>query len=179
MDIDDLLKAAQSGDRVAENHLFDYLLARFRLFARHKIRDAEDCEELVQEALKAIFQKYRETEFEVSFAAWAHKILEHKILTFYRDSALRSRKLAGLAKETPQTASVQPTRELENKLLGCLRKLNKLNRRHARVLLYKYQGYGVDEICNRLGLTRPNMYTMLSRARTWLESCLRKGQGDQ
>jgi RNA polymerase sigma factor (sigma-70 family) len=176
--IDDLLTAAQGGDRTAENQLFDYLLARFRLFARHKIRDGEDCEEVVQEALKTIFEKYRETRFEVSFPAWAHKVLEHKILTFYRNSARRTRKLSELKDEVPPEAAVQPDRDLENKLLDCLRKLNRANRRHARVLVYNYQGYAVDEICSRLGLSRPNLYTMLSRARNWLVNCLQKGRGD-
>ena len=175
MDLNSLQDKARRGDQTAENQLFDYLRARFSLLARRKLVDREDAEEIVQEALGTIFEKYRQVDFEVSFAAWAYKVLENKILGLYRTQHRRRAHEEKLAHLRANPAQESPESDLEARLLDCLRRLNKVNRRHARVLVFKYQGYSVTEICDRLGLTRTNLYTLLSRARSLLEFCLEKG----
>jgi len=64
---------------------------------------------------------------------------------------------------------------LELKLLDCLKKVGQKNIKFARTLNLKYQGYSVEEICDRLEISRENLYTILSRARSALELCLEKG----
>jgi len=174
LDINSLQNTARTGDRLAENQLFEYLLARFRLFAQRKLVDREDSEEVVQDALKTVFEKYRDIDFEISFVAWAYRILDNKILSFHRTRKRRREHQEDLAREAV-SAQTSPDSDLESRLLDCLRKLNEVNGRHARILVYKYQGYSVVEICDRLGLTRTNLYTLLSRARSLLERCLEKG----
>ncbi|MCP4703685.1 MAG: hypothetical protein GY865_03665, partial [candidate division Zixibacteria bacterium] len=49
------------------------------------------------------------------------------------------------------------------------------NRRHARILNLHFLGYTTEEICSRLEITKTNMYSLLSRARSMLELCLNKG----
>lgn len=175
MDINSLQNAARHGDRTAENDLFQYLHARFRLFAQRKLRDREDAEEVVQDALKTVLEKYREIEFEISFAAWAYRVLENKILTFHRTRKRRQEHQEDLARRAGSSERDRSDGDLEVRLLECLRKLNEVNRRHARILVLKYQGFSVSEICERLGITRTNLYTLLSRARSLLELCLKKG----
>ena len=84
MNINELHKRIGAGDPEAEERLFESLSARFRMFARQRVKDKEDAEEIVQDALTTIVQKYRGIEFETSFAAWAHKVLEYKILDHFR-----------------------------------------------------------------------------------------------
>ncbi len=65
---------------------------------------------------------------------------------------------------------------LERQLLDCLKKLYAVNHRHARILNLHYLGFTVAEICQRLEVTRNNLYSLLFRARTKLADCLETGE---
>ena len=77
----------------AEEKLFSELTARLRLFARQRLWDRADADEVVQETVKTIFEKYRQIEFELSFAAWAYRVLNNKLLTFSATKGRRERKI--------------------------------------------------------------------------------------
>jgi RNA polymerase sigma factor (sigma-70 family) len=150
------------------------LSARFRLFLRQRLKERSDIEEVAQEALKTIFEKYRQIDFQTSFLGWAYKVLNNKLLTISSTRGRHKKKLEQLSEQQSLRQTREPRSDLEAKLLDCLRMVNKANPRHARVLNLHYQGYSADEICSRLGLTRTNLYTVLSRARTMLWACLEK-----
>ena len=117
-----------------------------------------------------IAAKIDDTEFNVSFAAWAYKVLENKLLYYYRTKKSRSDRFAGEAEVDGVAAQLNPSLKL--KLLDCLRKIHAANRRHARILNLRYQGYDTEEICSKIGITRNNVYIILSRARSMLKQCL-------
>ena len=175
MDINSLYKSTAGGDKEAEEELFRSLTARFRLFARQKIWIEEDAEEIVQDALLTVFNKYRGIDFEISFAAWAHRVLNNKILNYYKAKSLHEIKLSQMQNEYDRSSTGGDAFDLEKQLLDCIRKVSRANKRHARILNLHYQGYVVEEICHRLNLTRNNLYSVLSRARSMLELCLEKG----
>ena len=133
-----------------------------------------DAEEVVQETLKTVFEKYRQIDFEISFVAWTYKILNHKLLTYSATKRRRSKKLEEMATRV-QNRTSDGAQDLEKRLLDCLKVVNKASVRHARILNLHYQGFTVPEICDRMSLTRSNFYTILSRARTRLQACLEKG----
>ena len=170
-----LQERAREGDSQAERELFDRLGARFRLFARQRIRCQEDCEDIVQEALKTVFEKYRTVEFETSFTAWAYRVLTNKIMTHVRSSGVRNRAREQIEAENSAAPQGDDDELLETRLLDCLRKLHAGFPRHARVLNLTYQGFDVSEICRRMNLTRTNLYAILSRARSKLQRCLEEG----
>jgi RNA polymerase sigma factor (sigma-70 family) len=172
MSIEALYREAKENRR-AEEQLFLQLSARFHLFARRKIRNRQDCDEVVQDALTAIIDSYRSIDFTVSFGAWAHRILENKIVDYFRSAELRKARFTDAP--VRESAADAGTDSLKHQLRDCLRKVNTASSRHARLLVLKYQGYTFDEICSRMKLTRSNAYSMLSRARAMLEDCLRKG----
>ena len=178
MDINELHKLAEAGDRASEEELFCQLTARFSLFVKQRLWDRADAEEVVQEAVKTIFEKYRQIEFESSFAAWAYRVLNNKLLTFTATKGRREKKIEEQIeqRQTIRDENTENTGDLEARLLACLNDLNRANTRHARILNLHYQGFTVKEICTRLGLTRTNFYTILSRARTMLAACLEKGE---
>jgi DNA-directed RNA polymerase specialized sigma24 family protein len=68
-----------------------------------------------------------------------------------------------------------PDPRFERQLLECLRKVGRHNNNFARALNLNYQGYSTEEICDRLKLTKVNFYSILSRARSMLDLCLKKG----
>ena len=176
MTINSLHNAVVNGDKSAEALLFKTLSARFQLFVQQKVWDALDAEEIVQDALMTVAEKYKGIDFETSFAAWAHKVLTNKMLHYFRTKSGQERRFVGFEESiTPAlTADLNP--DLEQRLLKCLRTITVSNNRFARMLNFHYQGFSVQEICKRLELSRTNFYSILSRARSMLEKCLHKGE---
>ena len=175
MDIEALQVAARDGDKQAEGRLLEHLSARFRLFVQLKVADREEAEDVCQDALMSILSKYKDTDFEVGFIPWAHGVLQKKILLHYRSKATRERKMTELAEKYAGGSLSAPEALLESRLLDCLRKIHAVHRRHARILNLSYQGFDVDHICRKLAVTRTNLYSLLSRARSLLELCLETG----
>ena len=178
MDINNLYETARDGDAKSEKALFELLTARFRYLATLRLRDSDLAEEAVQEALMAISKEYKEINIKSSFAAWAQKVLDNRLVNYSRSSKRKGKIFAG--EIDPQNSydreAPNPGSDLLRKLLGCLRKISASDNRYARILNFHYQGYGTDEICRRMGLTATNFYTILSRARSLLKQCLEKGE---
>ncbi len=175
VDIDKSYLAAKNGDKKAEEQLFQFLTARFSLFVQRKIWNKGDGEELMQEALMTVFDKYKDVEKIDNISAWAHKVLNNKILNYFRTKALHKSKLGELEQKDIGNKPVVPDSTLELQLLDCLKRIGSINNRYARILNFHHHGYSVIEICEKLALTRNNLYSVLSRARSMLELCLEKG----
>ncbi|HOP06308.1 MAG TPA: RNA polymerase sigma factor [candidate division Zixibacteria bacterium] len=177
MDINELLINALRGDAGAETQLFEALTARFRLFAHQRLRDGCDCEEVVQESLLTIAREYKTTEFTTSFAAWAYKVLDYRILAQIKKRRTIADREQPLPDEdwSPGAGIEDVNPDLKRKLLDCLRQIRRGNPRYARALALQYQGYETEEQCQRMRLTRNTFYSLLSRARSALERCLEQG----
>ena len=176
MNLNDLYQKACIGGKDAEDHLFQFLSARFRLVARHRIWHKEDAEEVVQDSLTTVIQKYRDVRIETSFAAWAQRVLDLNILEYIRKKGHQAKRFEPMPDTETSAMTGNPNPSLKLKLLDCLKQLSRVNRRHARILVFIYQGYGVDEVCRMLKLRVNNYYSVLSRARDMLELCLDKGE---
>jgi RNA polymerase sigma factor (sigma-70 family) len=147
---------------------------------RQRIGEKQDAEEVVQNALLTIVQEYKGVEFKTSFAAWAYKVLDNRILAHYQASkrqAARSERLNETV-DASELAGANPLPELRHRLLSCLNKIMRANRRYARILNLHYQGYTTGEICGKMELTPNNFYSVLSRARSQLGFCLDTGRID-
>jgi RNA polymerase sigma factor (sigma-70 family) len=175
--LNNLLSSAKEGQKEAENELFSYLAARFRVFANQRIWDAEDRKEVVQAALAKVFTEYKNIEYSRSFGAWAYKVLDNQILSYIQTRRRRAGRIDRIQEDDavadPSLAAGDPA--IKIKLLNCLREVGKRNKIYIRMLNYHYQGYATDEICRILALTKSNFYTVLSRARSLLQACLDKG----
>ncbi len=137
--------------------------------------NSQDCEEIVQDALTTIAEKYRQVQIESSFAGWAYKVLNNKVLDYYKSKRVRSARTTPLEVAEPDLIGAATDPQLKTRLLDCLRKIHGANSFHARALNLHYQGYNTEEICAKLGIASNNFYVMLSRARTMLRVCLEKG----
>lgn len=176
MNINSLHAAVLRGENCAEKKLFETLTDNFLMFVQHKIWNKQDAQEIVQDTVTTIASKYRGVEFEVSFAAWSYRILQNKILHYYRTKKYEAERFSPDFGQGNTAPGDSVDLELRMKLLDCLKEISALNLRHARILNLSYQGYGVAEICDRLSLTEGNCYKLLSRARTALRKCLRIGE---
>ena len=114
LDVNKLYTAAISGTKREEDHLFTKLSEIFMLFVRQRVWNAQDCLEIVQDALAAVAQKYRAIEIDISFSAWAYKILENKLMNYYRAKKVRESRLAQL-QESDGHESISPVNPLLEK----------------------------------------------------------------
>lgn len=170
-----LFQKAREGDDGAEAELYRLLFDRFVIITKHRIREAtlQECEDIAQDACKTLIEKYREREPETGFTSWAYTILRNKI-----GNAYQHRRAASQLQYTDDFDAVARTEEPADPLLvaairECFQRLASENRRYARVLNLAHQSYTTQEICERLGLTPSNCFSMLSRARKRLLDCLK------
>ncbi len=175
MNINELHSIVRQGDLSGEEQLFQRLSESFRLFVQQRIWNEQDREEIVQDAILTVSEKYKVTDFTTSFAAWAYRVLENKLLYYYRTKKTRQSRFIRMADERDTIADRTTDPDLKRRLLVCLKKIGTANSRHARVLNFRYLGYETEEICERLKITRNNLYILLSRARSILKLCLEKG----
>ncbi len=175
MNINELFFQAKIGDEKAKNELFKRLAAGFGILVTHRITNQQDAEDLVQEALATIIAKYENITIEHSFSAWAHKVLEYHILNYYRIKTLRRKKFEKIFKIWSKHKSIDHDPLFRKQLINCFKKIIKTNNRYARVLNLHFHGYNVKEICNRLGISQTNLYTILLRARFLLMRCIEEG----
>lgn len=172
MEINELYNRVLSGDKSAEEQLYQKLLVSFRVIVQHRVWDELSGEEIAQEALLTIFEKYKEIEIESNFSGWAYGVLQNKILDFVKMKQIRNRKMEEYISNKHEPNYQKPNPMLLSKLKKCFGKINDINKKHARILNFHFQGYTTEEICRILNITRSNLYASLSRARAQLETCL-------
>ena len=173
----ELLARARAGDKAAEQQIFQYLLVRFELFAKRRIRDGETSRDVAQEACVTVLAKYKTEVFTTGFGPWAYGVLRMKIGNHIQKAKTERQNISSESDvDSIAGQSADISCELKTKLLECLKKISDRNSRYARVLNLTYQGFKTDEMCQRLGITPGNFYVILNRGRSMLRLCLDKGE---
>lgn len=176
MNINELHRRALSGGKPEEDELFKKLYESFLYILEQRVWNAQDAEEITQDILVTVSARYKEINFEKSFVAWVHKVMENKLLHYYRSKGRQNRKIEKTLELARLRENYKPEPELTRKLLACLNKISRMNNRYARILNLNYLGYSTDEICGKLGITRNNAFIILYRARSMLKHCLKYGE---
>jgi RNA polymerase sigma factor (sigma-70 family) len=171
-----LLLKAKKGDKNAETQILEYLRVRFVLLAKRRIGE-EHCEDIAQEACMTVLEKLKTDSPEDNFEAWAYQVLRNKIGNYLQSSNLRQKKMIGTEHIDYLEKSAVPDTDpiFRRRLIDCLKKLIKDNRRYARVLNLTYQGYDTNEICQRMAMKPNHLYVVLNRSRKMLSDCLDGG----
>jgi len=176
LDINELYEMARTGDKAAEEKLFHTLSVRFRSLTVQKVRDKDDCDDIVQNAVLTISQEYKAIEIRTSFSAWAYKVLQNRILKHYNIGQRKIHNEENLSRFFEAPSNFEPDPTLESRLIDCLQKISKVGSRYARVLNLFYQGYSTEDVCRKLEISSNNSYVVLSRARSMLKLCLEVGE---
>jgi RNA polymerase sigma-70 factor (ECF subfamily) len=175
---DELIRAAQKGDRQS----FDALVRRYdrsvlRL-AMHVLGNEQDAQDVHQEAFLKAYRHLSNFRFECSFYTWLYRIVTNLCLDQLRRRKSRredpSTALDGsgeemdlLANLTDGRASANPARELERKTMNAAiqNALNELTPRERTVFELKhYQGLKLRTIGEMLSTTEETAKNTLFRA---------------
>jgi len=170
--LDDLQRAVRGGDSEAEQELFQLLSERFRLLAYQKVWNAEDAKDVAQEALAAVARELRTLDVHTSFAAWAQRVFENRLLAYIKTKQTQERRMGARLDCDYELRSEEANPRLRQRLLFCFERVARVSRRYARIVNLHYQGFSTPEICRRLGISENNCYVLLFRSRTLLKSCL-------
>ena len=176
MNNSELYKRFRGGDQSAREQLCEQLYVSFRILARHRIADWNDAEEVVQAAMVKVVDKLDQLADAERFSGWAHAILKNETMDYYRATHKRRDREVNLEDAGRHPGGGQADGDLKARLKECLKKLNAVFGKHARILNLRYQGYDTGEICRRMSVTPNNFYVILNRARTMLKHCLESGE---
>jgi RNA polymerase sigma factor (sigma-70 family) len=170
--LEDLQRAVRAGDSDAENVLLQLLSERFRLLAYQKVWNTEDAKEVAQDALVAVIRELKTLDIHTSFAAWAQRVFENRLLAYIKTKQAQERRVGARLDMDSMLPSEEISLRLRQRLLLCFERVARVSRRYARILNLHYQGFSTQEICRRLQISENNCYVLLFRSRTLLKNCL-------
>jgi RNA polymerase sigma-70 factor (ECF subfamily) len=183
---DDLIRAAQAGDRSA----FDSLVRRYdrsviRL-ALHMLGNEQDAQDVHQEAFIKAYRHLSNFRFECSFYTWLYRIVTNLCLDQLRRRKSRredpattldagGQEMDLMANISDERAMANPARELERKSMNTAIQsaLDTLTPRERTVFELKhYQGLRLRTIGEMLSTTEETAKNTLFRATRKLRACL-------
>ena len=163
---DDLLLAAQSGDRHALTQLLVALQPDIRRYARRQCHRTSVIEDVVQEALIVVYRRVGTIRSPAALAGWLVTVIARLCMLPALMLMRGVEELASL-EESRELAKVPPD-ELRMDLVNAIESPS-----HREVLLLRdLEDLTIGEIAGRLGVTREAAKSRLRRARTLVREYL-------
>jgi len=135
-------------------------------------------EDLVQEALVIIYEKYKDIEFDRGVLPWAYGVLDKIVSSHYRTNKRRQQIISQhrediikLHNHVDSTEDKYASSELAAEIWYAL---NHLNRTEKAIFKLKMEGASGDEIVERLGISRSTLDVSVFRGRKKLRKKLEK-----
>jgi len=152
----------------------------FLALAKRRIRNEHDAEEIAQEALITVVEKFPALDIQKSFLQWAFGILRNKIGNYYQGRDRRARREQGEGEESLRhrpaddwdPLALVAERELGDKLTRCWARLKPQCRELLGLL---YRGASREEIFARYPQYHYKVVnTKIFRCRNYLKRLLRQ-----
>lgn len=188
--LDELWSRSRNGDRAAETRLFDNLRVRFLSLAKRRVQE-DHAEDVVQDALRIVFDRYGECKQGPGILVWGLTVLRNVIGNYYQ-ARRRERDRLSFTDETPETAADIPDvldetvgRQTKDQLVEAIARLAERFPRCGHIfsglLSSLERGGSPNQVSSRAlemvqrqhpGLTRGGFYTALHRCRGHLRALL-------
>lgn len=168
----DVVAQCKANDRKAQMALYkQYCDGMFRVAMRF-LKNADDAEDVLQEAFIKAFQKIHQYQGEVTFGAWLKRIVVNKCIDFLKSRHQNHVELAEhhmhLVEDgdwtVEETISMEEVREAIAQLPEKYRFV---------VLLFLMEGYDHGEIAGILDITETSCRTRLLRGKGYLKELLK------
>jgi RNA polymerase sigma-70 factor (ECF subfamily) len=172
-----LVKQILAGDERAFNHFVDVYFPRLYRYARHRLMNESDVDDVVQVVLSQAARRLETYRGEATLLTWLVQICRHEIsknltkakqqadlmVPFLNDDVLRS------VVESIETESSSNPEQLHRRqeLITLIQfTLDQLPERYANVLELKYiEGYNSKEIAEKIASSDEATQSLLARAR--------------
>ncbi len=159
--LNDLVLAAQSGDRAAMEQLLAAAQPDIRRYARMSCRHASDIDDAVQDALWLVYRRVGTLRVVTSFSGWLMMVVRRECSRLARRAMGRSDEIETIANDARFAA--RPVDELRLDLAAAIHSLPDHYR--AIIIMRDVEECTIDEIGRSQNLTREAVKARLHRAR--------------
>ncbi len=169
----DVIDRCRAGKREAQYQLYKLYYKSMYSTSLRMVGNAEDAEDVMQEAFLSAFKKIDTYKGEVSFGAWLKKIVVNRSLDYLKKRKVVFEEINEriIEEENP----MMDTHEID--IAKIKKAINQLPEGYRVVLsLYLLEGYDHDEISEILGISNSSSRSQLLRAKLKLRDYLVKDE---
>ncbi|MCL5128083.1 MULTISPECIES: RNA polymerase sigma factor [unclassified Algibacter] len=170
----DIIEKCKQNNRKAQLQLYNQYCDGMYIVAKRFLKDANDAEDVVQEAFIKAFSRLHQYKAEVTFGAWLKRIVVNKSIDF-----LKSKKQELVELEEVHLKVIDTTKDDKwlvddgVTLKDIKQAINELSQKYQYVvMLYLIEGYDHQEISEILNITQVASRTQLSRGKVKLQELL-------
>ncbi|MDP5157714.1 MAG: RNA polymerase sigma factor [Flaviramulus sp.] len=170
----DIIEQCKQNNRKAQLQLYNQYCDGMYIVAKRFLKDANDAEDVVQEAFIKAFSKLHQYKAEVTFGAWLKRIVVNKSIDFLKSKKqalvdLEEKHLKVVDTQNDDKWLVEDTITL-NDVKDAINNLP--DKYQYVVMLYLIEGYDHQEISEILNISEIASRTQLSRGKTKLQELL-------
>lgn len=165
-----LIKQILNGEEAALRHFYMTYKKRLSNFILQKISHPDDAEEILQDTFINTLEALRDFTGKSSLYTFLCSVAKHKVIDYYRKQKIKNILFSQVSENFKPLIStlLRPDEEYSYQELKVQVEhvLSKLKPIYSSVLSLKYlEGYSVNEIAKKLGLTLKSIESLLVRAR--------------
>lgn len=170
----DIIEQCKQNNRKAQMQLYNQYCNGMYIVAKRFLKDADDAEDVVQEAFIKAFSKLHQYRAEVTFGAWLKRIVVNKSIDFLKSKNQRLVELEEVHLKVIDTTNDDKWLVDDAITLNDVKEaINKLPEKYQYVvMLYLIEGYDHQEISEILNISEVASRTQLSRGKVKLQNLL-------
>ena len=169
--IEDLLEACKQNDSKAQLEIYNRYYKAMYNTALRILRNADDAEDVMQEAFIKAFEKLDSFQGKSSFGAWLKRIVVNESISW-----LRKRKNNICLDEEIQIPNIDDKTDTRDwQIESVMKAINHLKDNYRiAISLHYIEGYDYEEMMQILGLSYANVRTLVSRAKQKLKKMIKE-----
>ena len=170
----DIIEQCKQNNRKAQLQLYNQYCNGMYIVAKRFVKDAQDAEDVVQEAFIKAFTKLHQFKADVTFGAWLKRIVVNKSIDFLKSKKQRLVELDEVHIKVIDMASDNKWLVNDAMTLNDVKRaINKLPNKYRYVVtLYLIEGYDHQEISEILNISEVASRTQLYRGKSKLQELL-------
>lgn len=171
----DIIEQCKQNNRKAQMQLYNQYCNGMYIVAKRFLKDADDAEDVVQEAFIKAFAKLHQYKAEVTFGAWLKRIVVNKSIDFLKSKKQQLVELEEVHLKVVDTAHNDKWLVDDTITVNDVKQaINQLPEKYQYVvMLYLIEGYDHQEISEILNITEVASRTQLSRGKVKLQELLK------
>lgn len=170
----DIIEQCKQNNRKAQLQLYNQYCDGMYIVAHRFLKNANDAEDVVQEAFINAFSKLHQFKAEVTFGAWLKRIVVNKSIDFLKSKKQRLVELDAVALKVVDADNDDKWLVDDAVTLNDVKKAidNLPDKYQYVVMLYLIEGYDHQEISEILNITEVASRTQLFRGKAKLQELL-------
>ena len=139
------------------------------------VLNVNDADDILQETVKIMWNKYDQFEAGTNFLAWATTVAHYRILEFRRQKGRSKIIFDDQVFDTLQSQAFSETQDVDEYLSYLKHCLDKLKDTDRDIIKLRYtNGFTLQEIASRLGRSFQSVHRSIARIQTLLRNCINR-----